>query len=175
MGVSSVFAFTVLSTGIFSTERGKETTHAGLKEARSSAEFKGSVTANGVADKTLSLANTAWFNNLVGTTTKFTVTTSTTNKKEGTASANMVIAVVATTTLAAHENLASTIYLSGIDSVQPWVRSTVATDAGDLQIVLDNSAGCASSRLGRRPTGSCGHHLEAGDHNDYRQLRHDRH
>jgi len=34
--VASVFAFTVLSTGIFSAERGKETIHAGLKGARSS-------------------------------------------------------------------------------------------------------------------------------------------
>jgi flagellin FlaB len=31
--VASVFAFTVLSTGIFSAERGKETAHAGLKGA----------------------------------------------------------------------------------------------------------------------------------------------
>jgi flagellin FlaB len=30
--VASVFAFTVLSTGIFSAERGKETIHAGLRE-----------------------------------------------------------------------------------------------------------------------------------------------
>ena len=81
--VASVFAFTVLSTGIFSAERGKETIHAGLKEARSSAELKGSVTANGVADKTLSLGDTAWFDNDSGTSTNFTVTASTTNKKEG--------------------------------------------------------------------------------------------
>ena len=32
--VASVFAFVVLSTGLFSAERGKETVHAGLKEAR---------------------------------------------------------------------------------------------------------------------------------------------
>ena len=29
--VASVFAFTVLSTGLFSAERGKETVHAGLR------------------------------------------------------------------------------------------------------------------------------------------------
>ena len=36
--VASVFAFTVLSTGIFSSEKGKETVYAGLQEARSSLE-----------------------------------------------------------------------------------------------------------------------------------------
>ena len=143
--VASVFAFTVLSTGIFSAERGKETIHAGLKEARSSAELKGSVTANGVADKTLSLADTSWLaGDLQGTTTVFTVTASTTNKKEGTASANIVMTASATTTLAGYENLASTIDLSSIDSIQLWVRSSVATDVNDIEIVLDDTAGCGS-------------------------------
>ena len=53
--VASVFAFTVLSTGIFSAERGKETIHAGLMGARSSLELKGSVVAEGVTNKVLSL------------------------------------------------------------------------------------------------------------------------
>ena len=44
--VASVFAFTVLSTGLFSAERGKETVHAGLKEARGSMALRGSVIAN---------------------------------------------------------------------------------------------------------------------------------
>ena len=43
--VASVFAFTVLSTGIFSSEKGKETVYAGLQEARSSIEPRGSMTA----------------------------------------------------------------------------------------------------------------------------------
>ena len=146
--VASVFAFTVLSTGIFSAERGKETIHAGLRESRSSAELKGSVTALGVADKTLSLAESAWTKGheaQIPTTTHFIVTASTTNKKEGTASANIVIAAAATTTLAAYENLATTVDLSSTDSVQVWVLSSVATDAGDLEIVLDDSANCGSS------------------------------
>ena len=36
--VASVFAFTVLSTGIFSSERSKETVFAGIKEAQSTIE-----------------------------------------------------------------------------------------------------------------------------------------
>ena len=43
--VASVFAFTVLSTGVFSAERGKETVFAGLKEAQSSLANAGSITA----------------------------------------------------------------------------------------------------------------------------------
>ncbi|HIF13035.1 MAG TPA: hypothetical protein EYQ82_08535 [Dehalococcoidia bacterium] len=43
--VASVFAFTVLSTGIFSSERSKETVFTGLDEVRSSLEPRGSVIA----------------------------------------------------------------------------------------------------------------------------------
>jgi flagellin FlaB len=43
--VAAVFAFTVLSTGIFSTERSKETVYAGLEAARSSIEPRGSLIA----------------------------------------------------------------------------------------------------------------------------------
>lgn len=43
--VASVFAFTVLSTGVFSAERSKETIYAGLQEARSSIEPRGSFIA----------------------------------------------------------------------------------------------------------------------------------
>ncbi len=43
--VAAVFAFTVLSTGIFATERAKETVYAGLEAARSSIEPRGSMIA----------------------------------------------------------------------------------------------------------------------------------
>ena len=43
--VASVFAFTVLSTGIFASERSKETVFAGIEEAQSSLEPRGSVIA----------------------------------------------------------------------------------------------------------------------------------
>ena len=44
--VASVFAFVVLSTGVFSAERAKETVHAGLSEARGSMAIRGSMIAN---------------------------------------------------------------------------------------------------------------------------------
>jgi flagellin FlaB len=43
--VSSVFAFAVLSTGLFTTDKAKDTIHAGLSEARGTIEMKGAVIA----------------------------------------------------------------------------------------------------------------------------------
>jgi archaeal flagellin FlaB len=43
--VATVFAFIVLTTGIFSSERGKETVFAGLEKARGTLEMRGGVVA----------------------------------------------------------------------------------------------------------------------------------
>ena len=43
--VSSVFAFAALSTGLFSSDKAKETHAAGLSETRGTLELKGSVVA----------------------------------------------------------------------------------------------------------------------------------
>jgi archaeal flagellin FlaB len=43
--VAAIFAFTVLSTGTFLTEKSKEAAYAGLQEVRGSMELKGSVVA----------------------------------------------------------------------------------------------------------------------------------
>jgi archaeal flagellin FlaB len=43
--VSSVFAFAALSTGLFTTDKAKDTIHAGLSEARGTIEMKGAVIA----------------------------------------------------------------------------------------------------------------------------------
>jgi flagellin FlaB len=43
--VSSVFAFAALSTGLFTTDRAKETIRAGLSEARGTMEMRGSLLA----------------------------------------------------------------------------------------------------------------------------------
>jgi len=45
--VASVFAYTVLSAGIFSSQKGQEAVYAGLEEARASMEPKGSLFAYG--------------------------------------------------------------------------------------------------------------------------------
>jgi len=43
--VATVFAFVVLTTGIFSSERGKETVFAGLAKARGTMEMRGGIVA----------------------------------------------------------------------------------------------------------------------------------
>ncbi len=43
--VAAVFAFVVLSTGLFSSERSKETVYAGLEKTRGSMELSGAVIA----------------------------------------------------------------------------------------------------------------------------------
>jgi flagellin FlaB len=63
--VATVFAFVVLTTGIFSSERGKETVFAGLEKARGTMELRGGivVTATGttlaVDDISFAVSNTA--------------------------------------------------------------------------------------------------------------------
>ena len=61
--VATVFAFVVLTTGVFSAERGKESVFAGLQKARGTAEVRGGVvlTAIGtnVTDFQFALATTA--------------------------------------------------------------------------------------------------------------------
>jgi flagellin FlaB len=44
--VATVFAFVVLTTGIFSSERGKETVFAGLQKARGTMEVRGGIVAS---------------------------------------------------------------------------------------------------------------------------------
>ncbi len=138
--VASVFAFTVLSTGIFSAERGKETVFAGLQEARGTIEPKGSVIANGYTKDTLSLGNSLWSTSTASTT----VSLETTDKKEGTGSAELLVLTAMTTGLAAYENLPATVDLSDQTQLSYWIRSTTSTSAGDIEIVLDENTNCGS-------------------------------
>jgi len=62
--VASVFAYSVLSAGIFSSQKGQEAIYAGLTEARATLEVKGSVFAYGntttgnITAVTVTLTNT---------------------------------------------------------------------------------------------------------------------
>src|SRR3990170_4041875 len=47
--VATVFAFIVLTAGIFSAERGKETVYAGLQKARGTMEIRGGVVVTSAA------------------------------------------------------------------------------------------------------------------------------
>ena len=73
----------------------------------------------------------------------FTVTADTEDKKQGTASNKMVVAVGASAGDLVTDSIASK-DISKYDYIEFWVKSTVATSAGNLKIHLDNTANCAS-------------------------------
>ena len=142
--VASVFAFTVLSTGIFSSQRGKETLFAGLKEAQGSLDAQGAVIANGATAKTLSLANSIW-TPVTPATSSIVMVSDTGDKKEGTASSETQIQAAFGTGLASYENLSPTVDLSSNDSVELWIKSSVDLAANDLTFRIDNTADCGST------------------------------
>ena len=140
--VASVFAFTALSTGIFSSQRGKETLYAGLKEAQGSLDAQGAVIANAATEKNLSLGNAAWTS---ATTTYVTTLVDTGDKKEGTGSAEAQIALGFTTGLAAYENLSPTVDLSTNDSIELWIKSSIDQNANDLKFRVSSAADCGTT------------------------------
>jgi len=73
----------------------------------------------------------------------FTVTADTKIKKQGTASNKFVIASGASAGDIATDSITSK-DISGYDYIEFWVRSTVATSAGNLKILLDDTASCVS-------------------------------
>ena len=73
----------------------------------------------------------------------FTVTADTEDKKQGTASNKMVVAVGATGGELATDSITSK-DISKYDYIEFWIKSTVATSAGNIKIHLDNTANCAS-------------------------------
>ena len=76
--VASVFAYTVLSAGIFSAEKGKEAIYEGLEGARSSLTLVGGVIAKDVdGDNDLDLLLFTVTNALAGEAIDFNVTTDT--------------------------------------------------------------------------------------------------
>jgi hypothetical protein len=72
-----------------------------------------------------------------------TASTDTQDKKQGTASAKFVVAGGASAGDIATDSITSK-DISKYDYLECWVKSTVATSAGNLKILLDDSASCAS-------------------------------
>jgi len=73
----------------------------------------------------------------------FTVSADKQDKKQGTASNKMVVAVGASAGDLVTDSITSK-DISKYDYIEFWVKSTVATSAGNLKIHLDNTANCAS-------------------------------
>lgn len=136
--VASVFAYTVLSAGIFSSERGKEAIHAGLEGARSSMEIVGSVKAVADASTEIDDADGAWT-----ASANVTATVDAVDRKEGTGSADLLVDLAFTTGMAAYFDT-GTVDLSSHYTVRFWIKSSGTHAAGVFTLGLDDTANCGS-------------------------------
>jgi flagellin-like protein len=140
--VASVFAYTVLSAGIFSAEKGKEAVHAGLAQARGSMELVGSVKATSIAATSIDTFESAgsWV-----PSTNVTIASETSDYKQGSMSLDVTIAAGFATGLAAYRN-STAINLTSPQhySLQLWVKSSGGATAADYSIVLDDTNDCGS-------------------------------
>ena len=139
--VASVFAYTVLSAGIFSSEKGKEAVHAGLESARSSFELIGSVKATALPATQVTDVDTP--SNWATGTGDVTLSTDTADYKEATAAIDIAVGAAFATGLLAYEDITA-LNLSSHYSVSLWIKASSAVADGVLQLALDESAGCAS-------------------------------
>jgi hypothetical protein len=73
----------------------------------------------------------------------FTVSLDTKDKKQGAQSCKFVIAAGASAGDIATDSITSA-DISGYDYIEFWAKSTVATSSGNLKILLDDTASCAS-------------------------------
>lgn len=110
--VAAVFSYAVLSAGLFSAERGKETIYAGLSEAKSNLEVSGSILAK--SDETQTYVTEIFFtlkNAVAGSPIDVTPCDGT-----GTASNKCVISL-----------MTNTDYLSNVK----WDKNVIGNDDGD--------------------------------------------
>ena len=77
------------------------------------------------------------------TDSDFTQSLDTKDKKQGSQSLKMVIAVGASAGDFVTDSITSK-DISGYDTIEMWVKSTVATSAGNLKLLLDDTASCGS-------------------------------
>ena len=140
-GTAAIFAYVVLSTGLFAGQKSNEAATAALDKVSSSIELSSDVKADGVVAITLSTVEGAgrW---TAGA--NVTAATEASDYKIGSAGLKLTTAAAFTTGLLAYEDLSSTVNLSGHFSAAIWVKATSAIDAGVLRLVIDDSAGCGS-------------------------------
>ena len=109
--VAAVFSYAVLSAGLFSAERGKETIYAGLQEARSNLEICGSVMATSTDDTNVAKVIFTLKNAIAGTPIDMTACNGTGN------AANKCVISLTT----------SSDYLNNVK----WTRKAVGANDGD--------------------------------------------
>jgi flagellin-like protein len=132
--VASVFAYTVLSAGLFSTQKSQEAVYGGLEEAQSTIELKGVVVTAGVSELNDFDYPKAW-QEPTASAGNLTLTRETSDKMEGSASLKGVIAAGAALndTLIYHAMDATD--LTNGDTLSFWMKAD-ANCSGNLTFYL---------------------------------------
>ncbi len=127
--VASVFAYTVLSSGLFSTQKAQEAVYGGLSEAQSTLQLKGSVVANGVAQ--LNNCDYLGWEAVANTT----IDRETTIKMEGSASLKATVATAGTDNDILARHAVDTMGLADGDTLSFFVKFD-ATETLDNHITF---------------------------------------
>ncbi len=129
--VAAVFAYTVLSAGLFSTQKSQEAVYSGLAETQNTIDLKGAVVATGAA-----MLNNCDYNGwTAGGSVPTAITRETTNKWEGSASLAAVVdaGAHAGETLVAHAM--SPMELTDGDTIAFWLKADAGLSA-DMTFAL---------------------------------------
>ena len=143
--VAAVFGYAVLSAGIFTTEQAKGSIYAGMQEAKSSMELKGSAIGYGAPTDSMTIddCNTAsnW-------TAETDVLKAATIDRDNIADQAIKISLeeAFTTGLAAYGSQ-GTVDLSDYTALGLWMRVSADVDAEDLQLKLYSDASANSSAI----------------------------
>ena len=140
--VASVFAYTVLSAGIFSSEKSKETIHVGIDNAESTMELVGEVKGDGTLQTMLTGVDTP--SNWATGSSDVTLATETDDVKGGTAAIDLTVGAAFGTGLIAYEDLSPAVDLTSHYVASLWIKSDASLAASVLELVLDDNAGCGS-------------------------------
>ncbi|HEY90231.1 MAG TPA: hypothetical protein G4O07_00180 [Dehalococcoidia bacterium] len=133
--VAAVFAYTVLSAGLFSSQKSEQAVHSGLEEAQSTLEVKGSVSVVGRAELNDCDYPTAW----TPDADDVTMTRETTEYWEGSASLKAVVAdaTAADETLVVHAMEAMDLTIG--DTIVFWLKVDADLDQ-ELTFAVDSDA-----------------------------------
>ncbi len=140
--VASVFAYTVLSAGVFSSEKSKEAIYAGLEQARGTMELVGSVKATSIAATTIDNLEIPgqWV-----PSGDVTNSTEASDYKQGANALDVAIAAAFTTGLITRSpDLSVDLTSPQHYAVQMWIKATGDTTAGQIELVLDDTSACIS-------------------------------
>ncbi|MBI2868672.1 MAG: hypothetical protein HYX96_02460 [Chloroflexi bacterium] len=122
--VASVFAYTALSAGLFSTQKSQEAVYSGLEEARSTLVVKGEVVANGRAELNDLDFPLGWVAD-----TDATATRETTTKWEGSGSLKVIVGAAMAQNDEPVYRAMEPLDLTNGDTVTFWIKSDATLDS----------------------------------------------